>query len=140
MLTGLLGSLLLNRLLRFELLTACPVIRLAVGLILGITSITIGVTSLWKLKQANTARDPLQPTTSIVVDGPFRFSRNPLYVALLIFIAGWSFNFATWWPLILIPIIALTLHYAVVIPEENYLEGKFGDDYLKYKTRVRRWL
>jgi len=80
------------------------------------------------------------PTTQIVKSGIYRYSRNPLYTGLVIGFCGLAIATNTPWLLILlIPTIIVT-HYYLILPEERYLENKFGEDYRQYKARVRRWL
>lgn len=83
---------------------------------------------------------PTRPSTALVVDGPYRFTRNPLYVAAM----GVYLGVALWidglFPLFLLPVVFAGLHVAIVRPEERYLESKFGEDYRAYQARVRRWI
>jgi protein-S-isoprenylcysteine O-methyltransferase Ste14 len=81
-----------------------------------------------------------RPTTAIVATGPYRFSRNPIYTAMLIGQVGVAIYFDNAWQFVTaIPFIA-ALRYGVIAREEAYLERKFGSLYLDYKARVRRWL
>ena len=92
------------------------------------------------MKQAGTNINPLQPATSLVTTGPFRFSRNPLYLSLTLLFAGLSLILNSLWGLIaLAPVLAI-LHFGVILREERYLEAKFGESYRQYRTQVRRWL
>jgi protein-S-isoprenylcysteine O-methyltransferase Ste14 len=80
------------------------------------------------------------PTTALVAAGPFRFSRNPLYVALtLVYVALALLTNALWVLVLIVPVLFVT-HYGVVRREERYLEAKFGDAYRAYRSRVRRYL
>ena len=89
---------------------------------------------------AGTNVRPTRPTTAIVMTGPYRISRNPMYVALCLFQAGVALMLNGWWPLFFLLPLALTLHFGVIRREERYLAAKFGADYLAFKNRVRRWL
>ncbi len=92
------------------------------------------------MKRAGTNIRPDRPTLAIVSDGPFRFSRNPLYLALTGLYAGITLLVNALWPLVLlIPVLAV-LRWGIIAREERYLEAKFGDTYRTYKARVRRWL
>ena len=83
---------------------------------------------------------PSQPALAIVTGGPFRFTRNPLYLGATLGYLGLTLLFNTAWPLVLFaPMIAVVYH-GIIRREERYLEAKFGAVYLDYKTRVRRWL
>ena len=75
-----------------------------------------------------------------MTDGPFRYTRNPMYLSLLPHYVGGALLFQLPWALILLVPVFLVLHFGVIIPEENYLEEKFGERYLRYKHHVRRWL
>ena len=75
-----------------------------------------------------------------MVDGPFRFSRNPLYLSLTGLYLGLAMLINTAWPPLLLPVLLAFLHWGVIRREERYLEVKFGSTYLNYKARVRRWL
>lgn len=92
------------------------------------------------MQRVGTNVRPDRPTLAVVSDGPFRFTRNPLYLALVGFYASVTLLFNALWPLVLLIPVVMMLRFGVVAREERYLEGKFGDAYLAYKTRVRRWL
>jgi protein-S-isoprenylcysteine O-methyltransferase Ste14 len=81
-----------------------------------------------------------RPTTTIVESGPYRFTRNPIYLGMFGGLIGLGIVFDDLWlPILLVP-FALLIRYAVVAREEAYLERKFGDVYRGYRSRVRRWL
>jgi protein-S-isoprenylcysteine O-methyltransferase Ste14 len=83
---------------------------------------------------------PWKPTAQIVDSGPFALSRNPMYVQLILICIGFAVLLANWWILALTPLAVWLLHRFAILPEEAYLEQKFGDAYLDYKQRVRRWI
>jgi protein-S-isoprenylcysteine O-methyltransferase Ste14 len=87
-----------------------------------------------------TTVNPYRAASTLCTDGPFRFSRNPIYVGDWFVLAGASLLLTTAWPLLFSPLIWALLRYGVIRHEEEHLEVKFGEDYLRYKTRVRRWL
>jgi protein-S-isoprenylcysteine O-methyltransferase Ste14 len=81
-----------------------------------------------------------QPAVAIVTKGPYKFSRNPMYLAASMVYLGLSITFGKTITLVfLIPCLAV-LHYGVILREENHLKAKFGDQYLKYQSKVRRWI
>jgi protein-S-isoprenylcysteine O-methyltransferase Ste14 len=80
------------------------------------------------------------PTTTIVKTGPYRFTRNPIYLAMVLGLIGLAIAFGSLWLLIALVIFALVIRYGVIAREEAYLERKFGDVYRGYRARVRRWL
>lgn len=92
------------------------------------------------LARARTNVDPAKPTTVIVTNGPFRFTRNPIYLALTLLYAGIAALMNALWPLLLLAPLLVVMQQAVIGREERYLENKFGGAYLRYKARVRRWL
>ncbi len=105
--------------------------------------IASGLLSIWGLRvmqQAGTQVDPSQPTSAIVKSGPFRFSRNPLYLALTIFQLGIGFVFGWPWVWVTLVFTLWLMKYGVIDREERYLEKKFGQEYIDYKSRVRRWI
>ena len=92
------------------------------------------------LRKAGTNINPSLPTTALVASGPFRFSRNPLYVALSLMFLGMSLAVnSLWGVLVLLPLL-LVMHYGVILREERYLEAKFGETYRQYCSKVRRYL
>ena len=111
-----------------------------VGLALLVLGVGIAIAGRRALQAAATNVDPMRPTTAIVTSGPYRFSRNPLYVALTLLFLGLTFAFDTLWGLVALVPLLVTMHCGVVLREERYLERKFGDTYQQYRSRVRRYL
>jgi protein-S-isoprenylcysteine O-methyltransferase Ste14 len=81
-----------------------------------------------------------RPTTTIVESGPYRFTRNPIYLGMMATLAGLAIAFDDLWLLMMLVPFAIVIRYGVVAREEVYLERKFGDVYRDYRSRVRRWL
>jgi protein-S-isoprenylcysteine O-methyltransferase Ste14 len=81
-----------------------------------------------------------RPTTTIVESGPYRFTRNPIYLGMFGGQIGLAIAFDNLWLLLMLVPFALVIRYGVVAREEAYLERKFGDLYRDYRLRVRRWL
>lgn len=81
-----------------------------------------------------------KPVGTIIETGPFALSRNPMYVGFTLVYLGLSFALNAVWPLIFLPFILVVIHYGVVSREEEYLARKFGEEYERYRGRVRRWL
>ena len=92
------------------------------------------------MTRAHTNILPTQPALALVRDGPFRRTRNPLYIAAAGVYLGVAFWVDGLVPFLLFPLVPLGLHWAVALPEERYLEGKFGDAYRSYRATVPRWL
>lgn len=103
-------------------------------------AVTLAVWGRRAMARADTDPNPMHPTTALVVDGPFRFSRNPLYVSLTLFYLGLTLAVNALWPLVLLPFVLLIIQRGVVEREERYMERKFGEAYRSYRARVRRWI
>ena len=80
------------------------------------------------------------PTTTIVESGPYRFTRNPIYLSMFLGLIGLAIAFDNLWLVMMLVPFALVIRFGVVAREEAYLERNFGDDYRGYRSRVRRWL
>lgn len=96
--------------------------------------------AFWIMQRSGQNPDPRAPTPQIVDQGPFRFTRNPIYLQMVLLCLGFAIRKANVWTLLLTPIAVWMLQQWVIVPEEAYLERKFGEEYLSYKRRVRRWL
>ena len=83
---------------------------------------------------------PIRPATTLVIAGPYRFSRNPMYVGLLLLTVGAGLWMNTWWVFALLVPALLVIDRYVIAREELYLERRFGREYNAYRQRVRRWL
>lgn len=97
----------------------------------------------WTLSVMASARTSILPggaTSTILQSGPFRFSRNPLYVGLVALDAGLALLAGSSWALLLVPVGVAALLWGAIRPEERYLTSTFGAEYEAYRTRVRRWL
>jgi protein-S-isoprenylcysteine O-methyltransferase Ste14 len=112
-------------------IAGCILLAIALALIASAAKIMFG---------AGTSPNPTRPSTVIVTGGPFRFTRNPMYLAWeLICVAAGLLGDSVWPILMAIPAAILTRRL-VIDKEERYLEQKFGTGYLDYKSRVRRWI
>ena len=89
---------------------------------------------------AKTHVEPWHPTTVIIRNGVYRFSRNPIYLAFCIATVGAGLVLNSWWVVVSVTILKPLLEHLVISREEIYLEKKFGEAYLEYKRQVRRWL
>ena len=95
------------------------------------------IVTFWRHR---TTVNPYAGASELCTDGPFRISRNPIYLGDWFLLVGISLLLETWWPLVFAPLIWLMLRYGVIRHEEAHLEAKFGDAYRSYAARVRRWL
>jgi len=96
--------------------------------------------ALWLFARHDTGLLPGQATTTLVEEGPYRVSRNPLYVGLLGAYVGLALLAPSVWSIVLIPVAVLLLLWGSIWPEEDYLRERFGESYAVYTRRVRRWL
>ncbi len=115
---------------------------LAYGLGAVLVFIAVGI-RLWGgrvMGRAGTSIKPTVPTTALVTTGPFRFSRNPLYVSVTLFYLGIAIAARSLWALALLLVVLVVMQRGVIDREERYLERRFGADYVRYKERVRRWI
>jgi protein-S-isoprenylcysteine O-methyltransferase Ste14 len=92
------------------------------------------------MRRADTPVSPHKPVSSLVVEGPFRYTRNPGYLSLAMTYAGLACLANALWVILLLPVTLLVIQRGVIEREERYLERKFGEEYLRYKARVRRWV
>ena len=103
-------------------------------------SLIIIVIAALSFRRVKTHLEPWKPTSTIVADGIFAISRNPIYLAFCIANIGLGMILNSWWILSSFIPTAILIYIIAIRPEEVYLERKFGGEYLDYKLRVRRWL
>jgi protein-S-isoprenylcysteine O-methyltransferase Ste14 len=115
-------------------------ISLVLGGLLFICAGTIVISAVRVMNRAQTAVNPSQPTTAIVSEGVFAWSRNPIYLSLTLVYIAVALLFNALWALVLLLPLLVIVQIGIVRREEIYLERKFGDEYLRYKASVRRWL
>jgi protein-S-isoprenylcysteine O-methyltransferase Ste14 len=96
--------------------------------------------SLWLFGRHGTGLLPGQATQAMIEEGPYRLSRNPLYVGLLALYLGLALLASTFWGLVLFPTAVLLVRWGAIRPEERFLHERFGTPYEDYTRRVRRWL
>ena len=129
---------------RFLPLHVLPVERAAplriVGAVLAAAALSFAIWAVATFRRIGTTPNPAGGTTALVSGGPYRFSRNPMYASLVLLTMGAALAFDTLWPLFLLPFVVLVVRANVILPEERYLEAKFGQPYRDYKARVRRWI
>ncbi len=131
-------GLLLQRL--FPIIDIPKVIGRLISLVCFVASVSLAASSLIMFLRAHTSPLPIKPTSALVTNGPYRFSRNPMYLSLVLLYIGLALWLDIFWVLVLAPIVIISVQYFVIVREERYLERTFGQEYLFYKARVRRWL
>ena len=92
------------------------------------------------MHQADTPTSPYKPVEHIATEGPFRYTRNPGYLSMAMIYAAIASLANALWAILLLPGALLVIQRGVIEREERYLERNFGEEYLRYKARVRRWI
>ncbi len=113
--------------------------RLA-GALLAAIGLAINVSAWIAFHRVRTPVMPTRPTTAIATSGPYKFTRNPLYLSLAIIYFGAALLLGYLWPLFFLPLAVRLISRLVIAREEIYLEGKFGAEYARYRGSARRWL
>jgi protein-S-isoprenylcysteine O-methyltransferase Ste14 len=111
-----------------------------VGAIMLALGFALAAWAVASMRRAGTRFETHQPTARIVTAGPYRFTRNPIYVGMFIALIGLAIGADSLWLLVALAMFYLVIRYGVVAREEAYLERKFGDAYLDYKAKVHRWI
>ena len=121
-----------------------PRLPITIGRLLSAVLIGSGLTLIaWSFRRfwaSGTSVVPVRPTTALVIEGPYKFTRNPMYVALLLLYGAAALWFGLVWPILLAPVLVWAITAYVIGHEERYLIRKFGDHYHRYCATVRRWL
>jgi protein-S-isoprenylcysteine O-methyltransferase Ste14 len=115
-------------------------ICIPLGIVLALVSGTIATSARATMTKAGTNVRPDRPALAIVRDGPYRYTRNPMYLSLCILQVGLGFLVGGWTIIACVVPLALVLHFGVILREERYLERKFGEIYTQYRNGVRRWI
>ena len=115
-------------------------VAVPLGLLIVAGAITIGILAVREMRSANTPLDVRKAPTRIVTSGVFQRTRNPIYLGMVLLCAGIAFLADSLWLMMIVPLLAVVLQKGVIEPEEFYLEKNFGEDYLRYKMQVRRWI
>jgi len=109
------------------------------GVLLFVAGAVLMVAAAGLFRRLGTNAPPSRPTTLIVTTGPYRWTRNPMYLAMTLIYTSLAIGLDSPIALALLPMVLLTIRTQVIAREERYLEAKFGDEYRRYKTEVRRW-
>ena len=114
--------------------------KYVIASILIIVSVLIMPPVLMRFRRAATSFDVRKAASTLITDGPYRFSRNPTYVSLTMLYLGVGILINDGWVLILVIPVFFVMDLWVIRREEHHLEATFGEQYLRYKGTVRRWL
>ncbi|AYM09090.1 methyltransferase family protein [Agrobacterium tumefaciens] len=112
----------------------------AMGSLLFIAGAAMMLAAAGLFGRLGTNAPPSRPTTHIATTGPYRWSRNPMYLAMTLIYASLAIGLDGPIALALLPLVMIVIQTQVIAREERYLEAKFGDGYRRYKAEVRRWL
>jgi protein-S-isoprenylcysteine O-methyltransferase Ste14 len=115
-------------------------IAVAIAVLGALAWLVLNGWAVMRFKRAGTTLIPLKPSTALVVDGPYRFSRNPIYLGMAALYVGLAVVLGLMWALLLLPLVLVAVDRLAIAREEPYLERRFGPDYIAYKHRVRRWI
>jgi protein-S-isoprenylcysteine O-methyltransferase Ste14 len=113
---------------------------LAAGGMLALVGLALSVVSVREFRRAGTSVVPGEPSTALLESGPYRYTRNPIYISFTLFYFGLAIMLTSAWMLVLLVPVLIVLQRGVVEREEAYLASKFGEAYRKYQSRVPRWL
>ena len=110
------------------------------GWLLCLASLVFIIPAMRSFRSVHTSMVPFRPASSLVTHGVYGITRNPMYLSLLLLYAGASIVFNLWWPIALAPALILAMDRMVIAREEAYLLRRFGEEYRRYRERVRRWI
>jgi protein-S-isoprenylcysteine O-methyltransferase Ste14 len=102
--------------------------------------VALASAAVTRFRRAGTTENPFKPSTALVFDGPYRFTRNPMYLGMAALYVGLAFILGLMWAFLFLPFVLVAVDRLVIAREERYLERKFGEEYVEYKRRVRRWI
>jgi protein-S-isoprenylcysteine O-methyltransferase Ste14 len=111
-----------------------------IGYPMALIGFLIGMAGFLEIRKANTTLDPHGTVTTVVTSGIYRITRNPIYLGFLMMVIGFPLAYVSFWGVILAPFFVLSMNQLVIEKEEAYLEKKFGEMYISFKSRVKRWL
>jgi len=135
------GGIMLHRAVPLPLLPASlRAAAVAAGWLLLAGGLVVSIQAILSFRRARTSVMPNRPARRLVTHGPYRFSRNPMYMSLTMQGLGLSFLVNTLWSVLFLFPGLVALYFLVVRSEERYLGKTFGEEYAAYRSRVRRWL
>ena len=112
----------------------------APGIVLILAALALGISGLLTFRRSGTNVDPRRPALRVIETGPYRFTRNPMYLGMVGIQFGLALTFSLDWALFGAVLLGLVLHFGVVLREEAYMTAKFGAAYTEFRARTRRWL
>jgi protein-S-isoprenylcysteine O-methyltransferase Ste14 len=112
----------------------------AVGLIPMITGIVLNLAADAALKRHGTTVKPFEPSTALITSGVYKYSRNPMYLGMILILIGVALLMGSLTPYSIIPVFIIVIDKAFIRPEEDMLDRQFGRAWTEYRDKVRRWL
>jgi len=138
---GIAAGWALNRWLHpLPIAAGSSLLREVIGVAGVLAWLALFLSALVAFRRARTTLIPNQPATAIVTTGPYRFTRNPMYVSLVALYVGVTFLLNSWWPVAFLLLVVIAIDRTVIAREERYLAGAFPAAYEAYLKQVRRWL
>lgn len=113
---------------------------IAAGIACAGAGVWFGISALGLFRRHSTKPEPWKPSSALVTTGAYRFTRNPMYVGMLLLSIGISLIAGGFWTVVALLPVFLTLNFYVIAREEAYLQRRFGIAYTAYRSTVRRWL
>jgi protein-S-isoprenylcysteine O-methyltransferase Ste14 len=116
--------------------------RVAVAVVVASVGVLVGVVAIIAFLRAKTTLNPAKPgaTSALVTGGVFRYSRNPMYLSLLLYLLAWAVYLSNWLAMLFLPVFVIYISRFQIQPEERAMHSLFGPEYTLYEARVRRWL
>jgi protein-S-isoprenylcysteine O-methyltransferase Ste14 len=105
-----------------------------------VVGLVLGLAAVMTIRRSGSTIRVDRPATALVVRGPYRWTRNPIYLGLALVSAGIAVAANAVWPLLMLPVVVTVVRRRVIEREEQYLENTFGREYRRYRDRVPRWL
>lgn len=110
------------------------------GGLLILIALAIVMTSVSAFAEGGETLRPETPSRQLFTKGPYRYSRNPIYLAMMLFGVGLGIATSNIWIILTTALAGLVIHFFVILKEEDYLQDRFGEDYAAYRRQVRRWI
>lgn len=117
-----------------------PVLRIAAGILILLCGVSLVLSARILFLRTGQNPIPWKPTPELISQGPYRFTRNPMYVGVTLFVVGLGLAMNNLWISLFAGPALLAVHFIAVLPEERYLTEKFGESYRSFLARVRRYI
>lgn len=137
---GLVAGLIFNYVFPATIVFLPRMAEIIIGIVFVVIAGFVIFAAFRAFSRAKTNVEPWKPTTAIVASGVYRFSRNPIYLAMILLYTGAGLLLDSLWVLLFAVPVLFLINFGVILREEKYLTAKFGGEYLDYQKRVRRWL